>query len=137
MHKGEHPLFKSALNAGIGGSFTLIVMVADAFPQPLVAVTVYVVVIVGVTETNGPVIGPGTQANGLVVLVAEAIRLTEVPLHMVVCVALTLIVGGNATKTVTVEVDLQPNALKRVTVYVVVTAGDTVMLAFVLAFDHK
>ena len=106
-----------------GKAFTTIVLVAVLVqPLALVAVTVYVVVTLGVT-VGEPVKFPGCQAY---VVPPVALNCDEAPKQSTEGLADALTVGALFTVTVCVAVLVQPFALVAVTVYVVVTLGDTV-----------
>ena len=106
----------------VGSVFTTIVFVA-VFVHPLafVAVTVYVVVTLGDT-VGDPVKLPGCHVY---VVPPVALNCEEPPTHIDDGVAVVLMDGKAFTTTVIVAVFEQPLALEPVTVYVVVTLGDT------------
>jgi len=94
-------------------------------PTPFDPVTVYVVLLAGVTVILS-VLSPVLQLYELAPLAVN----TEVsPEHIDDGEAVTLIVGEEPTVTVTVAVFEHPTPLDPVTVYVVVALGVTVMLA--------
>jgi hypothetical protein len=90
--------------------------------QPAVApVTVYVVVIVGLTTTVAPVNEPGFQVY---VVAPLPVKVAELPAHIAIGLAIAVTVGIGLTVNVTVFVLVQL-PLAPVTVYVVVIVGLT------------
>ena len=116
-------LVEEAPATTVGNGLTVIVTV-EVFVQPLafVPVTVYVVVLVGLT-TGLPLRLPGIQVY---VAAPLALKVDEAPTQIVVDDALATTVGNGLTVIVTVEVFVQPLAFVPVTVYVVVAVGVTI-----------
>lgn len=96
---------------GAGLTFTVTVVVR-LHPALLVPVTVYVVVVVGFTDTKEP-LPPELHAY---VLAPEAERMTLLPAHTVAGVAEAFTVGREFTVTVADAVAVQPKGLVPVTV---------------------
>jgi hypothetical protein len=106
---------------GVGRGFTVIVTCAVEVHPPESPVTVYVVVADGLTITLVPVSEPGIHVY---VVAPAAVSVVELPLQIVEADADTVTVGVMTTVTVTCAVEVQPPR-SPVTVYVVVTAGET------------
>jgi hypothetical protein len=83
----------------------VIVSVAEEEQAPLMPVTVYVVVLVGVTEMLLPLRLPGIQ---LYVVAPLADKVEEPPEQSVVCVAEAVTTGVGFTVMVTRLVSVQP-----------------------------
>jgi hypothetical protein len=94
-----------AVTVGVG--FTVTVTCAWLEHPPLVPVTVYVVVVVGVTVTGFPLRFPGFHTY---VVAPEPLRSVEPPLQMVGLVAVAVTVGVGFTVTVTCAWLVQPFA---------------------------
>jgi hypothetical protein len=90
-------------------------------PLTLVPVTVYVVVVVGETETLAPPKLPGIHVY---MFPPVALRVAELPWQSEVFGVLIATGGAEFTVTVTVDVLLQPFSVP-LTVYVVVAEGET------------
>jgi len=110
----------------VGKAFTVTLTVA-VFVQPLTAVTVtvYAVVMGGITVLLAPVPNPWLQAY---VLAPEAVNTLDSPSQIMTGTATADTMGKACTVTVTVAVFVQPLAAVPVTLYVVVVAGITVIL---------
>lgn len=106
----------------VGLGFTINEIVRVFVQIPLVPLTVYVVVVVGVTIILFPVIEAGNQVY---VVAPLAVRVAEFPKQTAVGVLMMLMVGLGLTIKFTVRVELH-NPLNPVTVYVVVLVGLTV-----------
>jgi hypothetical protein len=105
--------------------FTVTLTVAVlVHPDVLVPVTVYVVLVLGVTVMLA-VLPPVLQ---LYVLAPLAVNVDDSPLFIVAGFAEAVTVGNGFTVTVTVAVPVHPAVLVPVTVYVVVELGYTVLL---------
>jgi hypothetical protein len=92
-------------------------------PLAAVPVTVYVVVVVGVTVTGEPVSDPGIQAY---VEAPVAVNVVELPVQIDALDAVAVTAGEAFTVMRRVDVLVQPLISVPVTVYVVVVVGDTV-----------
>ena len=109
----------------VGPGVTLIEINEVAEQPPFAPVTVYVVLIVGVTTTLLPVNAPGFQVY---VVAPLAVNVEGYPAHIEVLLALTIRVGVVFTLMVIVFVLVQPEAFAPVNVYVVVVVGFTAKL---------
>jgi hypothetical protein len=92
----------------------------------LVPVTLYVVLLVGVTVLELPL---PKLCDQLYVLAPLAVNTEVAPLHIAVGLADAVTDGNGFTVTLTVAVPVHPAVLVPVTVYVVVALGVTVLLA--------
>lgn len=112
-----------AVTVGFGLTVKEIVLV---FTHPLafVPLTVYNVVVLGVTLTLLPEIEPGIHVY---VTAPVDERVEELPEQILVGLALAIIVGLGIIFIVIVLLEVQPNVFEPVTVYVVVTLGVTVI----------
>ena len=120
----------------MGFGLTVTTTVADLV-QPLaeVPVMVYVVVAVGQALTLAPVVALRAVAGVQVYVVApEAVRVTQTPWQTVAGFGATVTVGEGLTITVAVAVP-EPQGPVPVTVYVVVTVGQAVGEAPVVALS--
>lgn len=113
----------------VGVGFTVMMRVAVAVQPLLVPVTVYVVVPVGVTVTVVPVRLPGIHVY---VVAPFAVIVVELPEQIVALEVVVVIVGVGFTVMVRVAVFVQPFAAVPVSVYVVVTVGETVAFAVLM-----
>ena len=93
----------------------------DAHPAVFVPVTVYVVEMVGHTCASEAVILPGIQVYEFPPV---AVSVAQLPGQTAVGFATAVLVGSGLTTSMTVRVELHPE-VRPVTVYVVVTVGDT------------
>ena len=109
-----------AVTVGLGITLIFIVFV-DVQPNGVEAVTVYTVLDNGVTVIDAPVNGPGVHVY---VENPPAVNVTLDPAHNVLLDA-TAVNVGLETITGRVLILVHPKALIPVTVYVVVTVGDT------------
>jgi hypothetical protein len=99
---------------------------------PDVPVTVYVVVAAGLADTVAPVVEPRPVAGDHVYVVPPlAVRFTLLPLHTESEGGTTVMVGVGLTVTTTDCESTQP-FLVPVTQYVVVAAGDALVVAAVV-----
>jgi hypothetical protein len=118
----------------VGNGFTVTVVVHELLqPLPSVTVTVYVVVIVGLTVIEA-VVAPVLQRNDVP---PEAVSVFEPPKQMDKVPQVMLHCGNGLTVTVVAHELVHPNALVTVTVYVVLVVGLTVIEAVVSPVLHK
>ena len=97
-------------------------------PAPVVPVTVYVVVALGVTVMLA-VLPPVFQLYVVPVIFELAVNTEVAPLHIAAGLADAVTDGNGFTVTLTVAVPEHPAVLVPVTEYVIVALGVTVMLA--------
>jgi hypothetical protein len=116
-----------AVAVTVGNGFTVTLTAAvPVHPAVLVPVTVYVVVVLGVTVLLAPLPNPPDQ---LYVFAPLAVITEVCPLHIAAGLAVAVTVGNGFTVTLTAAVPVHPAVLVPVTVYVVVALGVTVLLA--------
>ena len=119
--------------SAVGTALTVTVTLSvDVQLDPLVTVTVYVLLVVGDTVVVAAV-APVLHAY---VPPPVAVNVVDLPLHIVALVPASA-VGTALTVTVTLSVDVQLDPLVTVTVYVVLDTGDTVIEAVVSAVLHE
>jgi hypothetical protein len=94
-------------------------------PKPLVPLTVYTVVAVGVTTIVEPGMPPGFQMYDTPPL---AVRVTEVPAQTLLLVLVTLSVGSGFTVTFRTVAAVHPATLVPVTEYEVLIVGESTTL---------
>jgi uncharacterized NAD(P)/FAD-binding protein YdhS len=107
------------------GTTAMLIVELPIQPCVLVASTVYIVVMAGVTDINDPLTGPGNQVY---VAAPPAVNVAEEPAQIDGEDAVAFIVGVGLTRTDTVCVVRQPKAEAPVTVYVFPGVGVAVML---------
>ena len=117
-----------------GNGFTVTVVEHElVHPFAFVTVTVYVVVVVGLTVIEA-VVAVLLHRNDVP---PEAVNVDEPPIQIDGFAGVMLHVGGGFTVTVVEHELVQPLALVTVTVYVVVEVGFTVIEAVVAALLHR
>src|ERR1041385_3128263 len=118
----------------VGAGFTVTVAEHElVHPLALVTVTVYVVVVVGLTVIEA-VVAALLQRNDVP---PDAVNVDEPPTHIEGLFGVMLQVGAGFTVTVAEHELVHPLALVTVTVYVVVVAGLTVIEAVVAALLQR
>ena len=109
----------------VGFGFTVIAIVVVLEQTPFEPVTVYVVLVAGVTVTFEPINAPGFQVY---VVAPLAVNVVEFPAQIDKLLAVAFTVGIGVTIKFTVLVVVHPKPLAPVTVYRVVAAGETVIV---------
>jgi hypothetical protein len=112
----------------VGFELTVIETVV-VFEQPaLVPVTVYTVLVVGLTATLAPVKAPGFHVYDEA---PEPVKVVEEPKQIAVGEAVAITVGFGVILRLTVELDEHPSEEVAATVYIVVTVGLTAIVLVV------
>ena len=117
-------MFDKAPTVKVGFAFTVKETV-DVFEQePLLLITVYIVVVAGETTVEEPVAEPGIHVY---VVAPEAVNVELLPLQITLGDAEAVTLGIALTVNITVFV-LEQEPVLPVTVYMVVVAGETTVV---------